>query len=440
MLLDDFTSILAVFWLSWNPLVLTYANDGNSHASELLLIVAGSWGLLSSMRNQSGWPAAIGALCLGYAGTIRYSEILLLLPVLFVVAVNLLSSSPLDRRRFANATVVLIGWSIPIALLASFCWCAFGAPWRTGYSYCAEDSGFGWKYFIGDPLTHRPGNWETLVVQLNWIGLLMLWPVGLVGMFTLIGVRWREGVFVGLWCIPPAALYLCYYWAPSGESNVGYLRFFIAVIPALILTGMWLIERGVRGAGTTGRVSLGLITALGVSVNLWNTLPSLEASLAGRQALAQVSRFVDRYVPKGSSLFIADEGLCNSLDAAGGYSLYNLKLFKNASFTAFERVMDDPTKASEPDPRQRSRIELYRNLTGAQTAGGDFIPKSNEQLNQAQNELIDQILGSNNRAFVLLCTAQISICFPIKRNGNRSISGAKCVIRADGMSLVRSAA
>jgi hypothetical protein len=405
-MLGDFASVLAVLWLSWNPLVLTYANDANSHASTLLCIVVGMWGTIRWLKHDKLWNGVLGGVCLGYAATIRYSEGLLVVPVLFAVGVRMLAARPVARSRVKRSMTVLLAWAVPVALLACFCWCAFGAPWRTGYAYCGEESGFGWKYVLGDAAQKRPGNWETLLVQMNWMGLFMLWPVGMVGLIAMVGERWREGGFIALWVVPLIALYLGYYWAPAGETSLGYLRFFVPVVPAFILSALWLMERGVRSARRGGVVAMGVVTALGVSVNLWNTLPSLEASLAGRQALAQAAGFLRSRVPRGSSVFLADEGLSNCLDAAGGYNLYNLGLFENSSFTNFDRIMDDPATADEPDPRQRSRMALYWHLLGAQSRGGDLIPKSNGELKEAQDELLTEIGHSGARVFVLLKTGQ----------------------------------
>jgi hypothetical protein len=404
--LSEFTSLCAVLWLSWNPLVLFYANDANSHASTLLCTIIGCWGLISWLGGSARWRGVLGGVCLGYAATIRYSELLLVLPVLLAVAMHLCESQRPGLPALRRSSAVLLGWAVPVGVLACFCWSAFGAPWKTGYSYCAEDSGFGWKYLVTDPVLHRQGNWETLLVQMNWMGLFMLWPIGLFGLVILITARPRKGACIALWALPPTILYLCYYWAPTGENSLGYLRFFLTIIPALILGALWVLENAIDRAGTVTAIGLGLLTAIGVCVNVWNILPALETSLATRQALAHVEGFIESRVPQGSSLFIADEGLSNCLDATGGYDLYNLQLFRNSSFAAFNRIMDDPTKTTEPDPRQRKRIALYwRLLDDADHAGG-AVPKSNRELMRSQDHLINDMLNKGAGVFVLLKTGQ----------------------------------
>jgi hypothetical protein len=415
-ILSEFGALLSVLWLSWNPLILAYSNDGNSHASTLLFVIVGAWGLISSLQNGSLQRGAAGAFCFGFAATIRYSEMLLFLPVLFAAAIELLCRGSRLRSRAARSAVILLAWAVPVACLGCFCWHAFGAPWKTGYSYCSEDSGFGWKYFFADPVRARPGNWEALLVQMNWMGLLILWPIGLVGLIAIGGVRWREGVFINLWILPSAALYLFYYWAPSGERSLGYLRFFITVIPALILCAIWLVERGLTGPPSrsgsalllrnTGAIALGAVTALGVCVNLRNTLPSLEPSLAARQALVEATEFVRMRVPTGSNLFIGDEPLSNCIDAAGGFHLYNLSLFRNTSFAKLDRIMEDSAAATEPDPRQRARVELYWRLISAPGSSGDIIPRSNSQLIQIQDDLLLKMSAADEHIYCLLKTGQ----------------------------------
>jgi hypothetical protein len=85
---SSFMALIGVIWLACNPLILLYAHDANSHASSLLCVCAGFWGLLSFLRTQQMWRAWIGGLALGYCCMIRYSEFLLVLPVTFAALIN----------------------------------------------------------------------------------------------------------------------------------------------------------------------------------------------------------------------------------------------------------------------------------------------------------------------------------------------------------------
>jgi hypothetical protein len=325
---SPFMSLLGVLWLACNPLVLIYANDSNSHASTLFCVCVGFWGLISWVRLRQNWRAWIGGFFLGYACTIRYSEFLLVLPVLFAALLNLRFTQPrwgrvifvwlavaalaveayaaqwiffgvytwMDAHRLLTeagagtlglaailwtgillrptfsslfgSLSVLCAWAIPIGVLAGVCWVCYGAPWKTGYTYCHESTGFAWKYLTGD-LGHgmiRQGNWETLITQLNHIGLFVLWPLALAGIFALVGSAWRLGGLIALWVLPATCLYMLYYWAPTGENTVGYLRFFMSIVPGLIFAGIWVLDRGLVVLRGERRASLVAITLFGLAV------------------------------------------------------------------------------------------------------------------------------------------------------------------------------
>ncbi len=237
---SSFMALIGVIWLACNPLVLVYANDANSHASTLMMVCLGFWGVLSFLRTQQMWRAWIGGLALGYACTIRYSEFLLVLPVVFAAAIYF---RPTWKRSMGSLSL-LAAWAIPVAVLAFVCWISFGSPTKTGYTYCNEDTGFGWKYLTGNWEDRElTGNWETLVQQINRVGLFIMWPLALAGLCGMIGSLGRLGGGVALWDIPATFLYMLYYWAPGGDQTTGYLRFYVTVMPGYIFAGVWLMDR-----------------------------------------------------------------------------------------------------------------------------------------------------------------------------------------------------
>jgi hypothetical protein len=261
--LRRFTSIVGAILLGFNPLTLYYANDGNSHASTLLCVCLGFWGLLSWMRTHSWWKGMLGGFALGYACTIRYSEFLLVLPVAFAAATSLFANAaawakgthPLTGGQRARAMTdwlfPVIGWVIPILVLAIICHNAYGGWGRNGYTYCNEDTGFEWRFMIYGALGmgrggfggSNQGNWETLILQMNRTGMFMLWPIAIIGLVGMFSKLPRVGWTLGLWVLPTIFLYMLYYWAPAQETGVGYLRFFVSVIPGLLFAALWVIER-----------------------------------------------------------------------------------------------------------------------------------------------------------------------------------------------------
>ena len=57
---------------------------------------------------------------------------------------------------------------------------------------------------------------------------------------------------------------MLYYWAPTGEDNVGYLRFFMTLVPGMILAALWVLERGLLQLRGEKRAALIGVTAFGV--------------------------------------------------------------------------------------------------------------------------------------------------------------------------------
>lgn len=467
-LLSPFASLMGVIWLAANPLTLFYANDSNSHATTLFCVVVGFWGLLSLMKNAhrptAWWRGFIGAFALGYACTIRYSEALLLLPVLFVAVQNL----GWKKHRWVAALATLLGWAIPIGALALICWHAFGEPWRTGYSLCKEDTGFGLKYFLGDPYATppKPGNWETLVQQINRTGLFLMWPLAMAGLAALWGASWRVAGTLLLWVVPSTTLYLFYYWAPGGELTTGYLRFFMSVLPGLILAGLWFTERALllglthikRGqwsalltisvltlataafilwwfapdafrpakwqwaiAGTlvlllagvwwrersvaavrvNHALALALITMFAAFINLWTELPGLEANFARYIALRDATEQVRDALPPGAALF-ADESTNNQLDSIGGYHLFDAQLFLPKSFDNYQRIAAG--QDDDPNPIQRDRARFYLGLLGHKNAAGTVTPKTPKELQELLVDVIARQFEQNRRVAFLIVT------------------------------------
>jgi len=493
---SPFSAMVGVLWLACNPLTLVYANDANSHASTLMCVCVGFWGLLAWFMYGGWWRGFIGGLFLGYACTIRYSEFLLVLPVGFAVLANW----RFNVKRMASCAAVLAGWMIPIAALAFMCWISFGSPSKTGYTYCREDTGFGWKYlagYWGDGAGaiggNKQGNWETLVQQLNRTGLFLMWSVALAGMIGMIGSAWRLGVTLALWVVPPTVLYMLYYWAPTGETTVGYLRFFLSVVPGLIFAGIWLIERGMKSVsaekwpglvmitlfgltvfGTAAmyttattpevgpqffgqlgsalvefcadwrgmllgggilvllvgvwlfereqagaRVGLALamfaVTALGCGVNLYNITPQLEGTHQRHSGLRDTVDIITKpckaddprsaLAPRGTVIF-TDEGLCQQLDAVGGYKLYSTALFSPSAFAQYKGAVDrrdkDKDQQDDPNPLQHERAEFYVNLLSKRNAIGNLIAKGPDDLRQHELDIMNKAIAEGRRVMTIV--------------------------------------
>jgi hypothetical protein len=396
-IVGSFAAIIGVLWLACNPITLYFAQDANSHAPTLLCVSLGGWGLFTWWQGGPWWRGFIGGMAFGYACAIRYTEFLLILPVLFVI----LARADFRPRNLLRQWPAILGWTLPIAALAATHWACYGAPWLTGYSLCKEQTGFGLTYFFGDDQATPPrqGNWQTLLYALNHSGLFLIWPICLGGMTALFWHSWRLATALALWVVPPTVLYMFYYWAPAGEESVSYLRFFLTVFPAMIFAGIWLLDRAVNMSRAARALCLGALTALGCSVNLANITPALENQYDRDLGSHVMLEEVQAHLPPGSVIF-AEDDICNQLDSAGGWTLFDLGLFRPGAFAAFKKAVnvedfDDPT------PIQRTRSLEYMKLLGVEGSDGNWRAKPQGQIEQAQMDIVLKSLAAGKHvAFV----------------------------------------
>ena len=390
-LLDDFAALLGVIWLACNPLVLFFANYGDSHGAALLFTVLGFWALLA-WRNYGGfWRALLAGGILGFCCWVRYTELLWCLPMLAVA----LRPWHRSRRRFWEGLSVIAAFALPVAILAGLNWMVFGAPWRTAYALCGEQTGFAWRYFIGNPAAHppRPGDWRILMDQSADLGLYLLLPFTLLGLVRLFWIHWRMGLMLTLWIIPSGMLYLLYYWAPD---NLGYARFFIDLLPALILAGLWLASRAVASQRAATAIGLGLLTLLGAGFNLYHIAPQLLSRVAAKLNLVEARDALRASLPRGS-VILADGSMDNYLASIGGYRLYNEQMFYPRFFQKMRRL----ARHRGPQIIEPLSARHYLTLLARRGPHGKIHAPSWAQLRQDESQIIAQA-WRNHKAVAIL--------------------------------------
>lgn len=165
---NSLVSLLAAILVTVNPLLAHLGLSALSHTGTACSAV---WAMYATWRcwHGGGWPWAVaGGMLAGAAISVRYTEGLLLLPV--VVAM-------LNRRGDMGWRPMrrdLVWWVAGLTLaLTPLFWqhiIAYGAPWRTGYGLCGEATGFGWRWL-------RENCW-LMLRRMNGTGLPLLFPLG----------------------------------------------------------------------------------------------------------------------------------------------------------------------------------------------------------------------------------------------------------------------
>ncbi len=342
-----------------SPATVLLATNPNSHATALACSAGGMAVLLAWSRRVGGPPsddpspgarrawalALIGGLLCGCAVTIRYTEGLLLLPIALIV---LLSMRWRDWRGYAQAAVIALGWALPVGGLLAYNHAAFGS--LTGYDPTNESVGFSLEYFRA--------NWTTMLDNLHGSGLVLFFPLALAGLIVLLWQHWRLGLIMLAWAVPGVLAYTAYYWAPDG-THIGYLRFFLTLLPPLAVAFSALLahlftmpapegRRSHRGAWQLAAGALALLT---IGMNLSSAVPQLALDQVRRYALLERANAIAAVAPPDAVIFSNDQHLLHHIQFTHGYRCYTLDLFDRRSLQRFASARMDEPQGLQPQRR-----------------------------------------------------------------------------------------
>ncbi|WP_428936747.1 hypothetical protein [Fontivita pretiosa] len=394
----------AVF--AFSPVIGGCTTNPNSHATATCAVAWGMYLLLNwwqghgagqqaqgrtdrQRRSAIPWLLFGAGLLLGSAATIRYTEALLILPLLTVVLLKLQTRS---WRSWGESAWALFGWLIPVALLLSYNLASMGR--LTGYDGTNESIGFSLQY--------AQDNWETTIRQLGSVALYFVFPFSLIGLLAMLSRSWRLGLIMAMWILPCLIVYTCYYWAPDPvpvqqTMYIGYMRFFTTILPALLLCAFWLFDQSVqwldanaadRWPARLARASFAGVTGIAVAVHAHNTAFNAESDQYTRLMLRFNTDEVLAVAPAGAVVFAQDNGLLHHLQFVRDYKLYSGETFNKWFIDNLPRM--DPDEPQGWDPGRRD--SLYRRLKDHTQA----------QLDEQQRRLISQALDSGRRVFVVV--------------------------------------
>lgn len=372
----SFAGLLAMIAMAASPVTLDEVNDPDSHAGSLCFTTWGMLLLLRWWRTGKLRHAVLAGLLLGFSAIVRYTEGLLLLPVLLVVLFRC-GRRP-DRRTLGAVAALAGGWLAPVAGQVLFNLRALHS--LTGYDTTHESTAFSAADFIHNlPLTAR------LLVTL---GLPVVLPLGILGLAVLACRERRLAAILWAWAVPNLVLYTAYYWALETDA-VNCLRFFLTSLPPLALGAAWLVTRpwpaGKPLRWPQGAVALALFLA-GAGVGVRAALPlilddwgeALDTERGGRAVLA--------LAPPGSAVFgLQDEIL--HLQFAGDYRLYSRNLFVRHSIADLGRIDGRSPNALQPERAQA----LFALLRG----------RDDDELARLERDLMAAQIRQGRRVFLI---------------------------------------
>ena len=385
-MLGEFAGALAAILLATNPLHAYFGVSAQSHSGSICFAV---WGMFFLWRwTESGGigNAFLAGAVSAYASTVRYTDGLLILPIVAMVLWRYFKTeTPADQRPLAlkevlsEFVVMTMAAIMAVMPLLIHHWKAFGAPWVTGYSLCGESTGFGWKFF--------KENWWLMLTRMDTGGLILLFPLGLVGLAYLATHDAKRGLLLGLWAVPGLFLYSAYYWAPQGDGP-GYVRFFVSVFPPLILGALALLCYAVRARPWWWEVGLGMFVIVVATANLREAMRQLDRQ---RDHLLFAKETTERVQDKlkDGAVIVANDRLLNFLEFAGDYRLYAQETFDRGAIQNRIKILKD----NDPRPFQRRKAEKLAEAQGK---------KSDSELTQEQRDLINQQLTAGREIAMIL--------------------------------------
>jgi hypothetical protein len=385
-MMGAFAGALAAILLATNPLHAYFGLSALSHSGSICFAVWGMYFLWRWTQSGGAWNAALTGAVSAYACTVRYTDGLLILPIAGMAMWRLFAGdAPEDQRRSARKKIVgefgvmTVAAVLVVTPLLVHHWKAFGAPWRTGYSLCGESTGFGWRFFRE--------NWWLMLTRMDTGGLILLFPLGLVGLAYLATHDSQRGLLLGLWAVPGLLLYSAYYWAPAGEGP-GYVRFFVSVFPPLILSALAVLCYAVRARPWWWEVGIGVFVAVVATANLREATRTLDRQM-DKLLFAKETMDNVREKLKDGTVILAGNRALNFVEFVGDYRLYAQETFERGAIQNTLKVLKDDNVR----PFQRRKAEKL-----AETQGS----KTDSELTQAQRDLVSQQLANGRDVTLIL--------------------------------------
>jgi Dolichyl-phosphate-mannose-protein mannosyltransferase len=319
VIVGSFFGLLAMIVLASGPTTLQLANWPGSHSPAMCMVIWGMYFLLCWWQSEKWWYGIAGGLLLGYAVTCRYTEALLLFPLypldqvlsdtglskahphtwwLLVKMVRLLPVGVVGvvflstvrwkwPRTYFRTALPVIAWIVPVAILVIYNLAAMG--YMTGYDATRESSGFTTGDFVK--------KWDMTVYQLYLYGLFLILPLGVAGLVMMFGHSWRAALLLTLWFVPGGLLYTAYYFGEGVPQGVTYLRFFVTLLPPVIIAAMWVLRRASGNRGSIAApIAAGVLVAATSSLGVWASLPEMERQHRGNMNLYYSAQQIMSYI------------------------------------------------------------------------------------------------------------------------------------------------
>jgi hypothetical protein len=222
------------------PMILLYAANGTSEAMFLFFLLVSARHLMRWLDSRSTTALALSGLGLALAYWTRYEAVAAALATVSLVAAwsFIRTPGPREERRLtalADSIVVGLPFAAAFGLWALASWMIVGSPFETFTSIYGNSSqvslAAGWLRESTGQGTDSAGRY--VLDQLNGLAPQAIVLMGLAGFFAL----WRRDPRVLAIVAVMGGVVMFAAWAFLTERSFGWLRFYIAVIPLVVLLG-----------------------------------------------------------------------------------------------------------------------------------------------------------------------------------------------------------
>jgi 4-amino-4-deoxy-L-arabinose transferase-like glycosyltransferase len=357
-LAGSFPAVMAAILLGTSQLMISLANNPNSHAACTASTVLGMYALICWQQNGGWRKGVLGGFLIGFAFTIRYSEFLLVIPVAtaclarmrwsswrtyvgtFLVAGLVLGAYFFSENLQAKTGSFADKWwhdagakTHTVAgtlLLLTAIGCAVAAvlaftidDWQALLRNIAP--GLAWAVPVGALLVfnlvtmhHATGydttnesvageafswkffvqHWEKAVRSLYDLDAFFMLPFGIAGILMLFRRSWPIALTLLGWFLPGVLLYMFYYW--TMDFDVAYARFFLTFIPAVAIGAAVCFKDGVLGGDNGPRrwASVPLTLAVAAVVAVAAGVSCYRAIHGLRDGTNQISILAPQYTDR----------------------------------------------------------------------------------------------------------------------------------------------
>ncbi|HCE45293.1 MAG TPA: hypothetical protein DET40_17270 [Lentisphaeria bacterium] len=329
--MSSFTAVIATACLAANKMFLFYTGYLLTHSLD---ICAATWGMyfLFKWRRGGRWVDALGSgLILGFACTVRFTEVLMAIVIGIALLSRLIpylgeliryhrkkgeiSTAVNPGYRSLLSIGVLIGsYAIFPCILLIYNKMMFGSFMTTGYYYSNEQHAYTWAQLV----RMYPEIWAGMSRE----GLFLTFEVGLVAI--LVFGPWSEGLMRVFWVLPLILLHASYYWAGGGMA---YIRFFISLFPAFIGTAFAVVDKvSLTASRKYFAVVIFAAMVIGFRIDHFKTGNSQLVSSPGSRAVAACAGMLSKSL-NPDAVILSDWNCGSYLGTLCQFRYYNLDVF-----------------------------------------------------------------------------------------------------------------